>query len=365
MSDQEAHQEKMHAGAKRATQLEDLDIVKYTGSIKPDNTQLTVISFNDSEIIETRPDSSDELPILNDTYKTWINIHGLNQADVIKGIANKYALHQLVLEDILNVDQRSKADNYGNYLFIVVKNFFYNHTNNASKTEQISLILCKNLVITFQERPTGLFESIRELLRNNRGNIRSKSVDFLAYALIDVIIDRYFNIVDEISSNVDHIEETILNKTNSNKVLNRIYKQKRTLMNLRKIIWPIREMVNGLLRDDQNFFTHETILHLKDVYDHTVHLNESIESLRDVLAGMLDIYLSNLSNKLNIEIRTLTIVTMLFMPATLITGIFGMNFDTMPLLKNPDGFWDAITVMGGVAVFMILIFWRLQWLSNK
>lgn len=336
----------------------------YNGKVKLDTTNITLISYNQDEIVESRIDQLNELPSLNETYKTWINVHGLNDTSFISQIAKQYHLHHLVLEDILNVNQRSKVDNYGGYLFIVIKNYFYNSASNISKTEQISIILAKNLIITFQERPTGLFESIRDRLRHNRGNIRNRSIDFLAYALLDVIIDRYFNIVDEVSTTVEKIEESILVKS-SPKVLNRIYAQKKSLMNLRKVIWPIREMINGLLRDDQNFFAHETILHLKDVYDHTVHLNESIESLRDILAGILDIYLSNLSYKLNIEIRTLTIVTMLFMPATLITGIFGMNFDTMPLLKNPDGFLDAILAMCVVASCMLLVFWRLQWLNNK
>jgi len=297
-------------------------------------------------------------------YKLWVNVHGLHDANLIKEVGETFHLHPLVMEDILNTEQRPKVDRYGDYLFIVTRHFYYDAKLMVISSEQISMVLSRDFVLTFQERATGSFEPVRERLRVNRGHIREQGGDYLTYALLDIVVDRYFNVLEQMSDDSEALEETLLHKP-SNKMLRKIHLLKRASMDLRRAVWPLRETLNMLLRDDKEFFQPDTLLHLRDVYDHTVHFIESLEGIRDLLAGMMDIYLSSVSNRVNMEVRALTVVTMLFMPATLITGVFGMNFDVMPWLKDTDGFWWAIGMMLTVASSMGLLFWRRQWLSRR
>jgi magnesium transporter len=336
----------------------------HTGEVKTQQATVSVMQFSADHLNETLL-SKNDIDTLTDSAETftWINVHGLHDAELIQKIGARYNLHPLTLEDVLNPEQRPKVEHFDGYLFVVTRNFYYDTTRYSISSEQVSMILGKQVLITFQERSTGCFEPIRERLRNNRGHIREQGLDYLLYALIDIIVDRYFNVLELMSDDSEGVEAVLLRKP-SNAMLRRIHLLKRAAMDLRRAVWPLREMLNCILRDDHDYFSSNTILHLRDVYDHTVHFLESLEGLRDLLGGMMDIYLSSVSNRVNIEVRALTVVTMLFMPATLITGIFGMNFDVMPLLKVADGFWWTISAMLSVASIMGLIFWRRQWLSQ-
>jgi magnesium transporter len=234
----------------------------------------------------------------------------------------------------------------------------------AISSEQVSLILGHNFMLTFQERPTGSFDPVRERLRADKRHIRKAGADYLAYALLDVIVDRYFVVLEQLGDDCETLEEELLRKPEAT-MLKNIHKLKRETMELRRAVWPLREVVNALIRNESNFFRPGTLLYLRDVYDHTVHFIESLESLRDLLAGMLDVYLSSISNRVNMELRALTVVAMLFMPATLIAGVFGMNFKVMPWLSDPNGFWFAVGMMAGIACLMVLIFWHRQWLNRR
>lgn len=336
----------------------------HTGEVKAQQASMTMMQFNADHISETSLSQNDlETLQVSADMLTWINVHGLHNAELIQKIGTQFNVHPLTLEDVLNPEQRPKVEHFDGYLFIVTRNFYYDGTRYSISSEQVSMILGKHILITFQERATGCFEPIRERLRNNRGRIREQGLDYLSYALIDIIVDRYFNVLEQMSDDGEMIEEVLLRKP-TNAMLRRIHLLKRAAMDLRRAVWPLREMLNCVLRDDHDYFSPNTILHLRDVYDHTVHFIESLEGLRDLLGGMMDIYLSSVSNRVNMEVRALTVVTMLFMPATLITGIFGMNFDVMPLLKEVDGFWWTISAMLTVATIMSLIFWRRQWLSQ-
>ncbi|HEY8118154.1 MAG TPA: magnesium/cobalt transporter CorA [Methylophilaceae bacterium] len=324
-------------------------------------------------LIEYSVDSLEERTVAADTLskysqpagkKLWLNVHGLQDVQLIADIGQRFKLHPLVLEDILNTDQRPKVDSYGDYLYIVARCFHCDKTNNTFGSEQISLILGKDFVLTFQERPTGSFEPVRERLRHGRVHIREAGSDYLAYALLDVIVDRYFIALEQIGDDCEALEEILLSKPTTG-LLHEIHRLKRESMLLRHSVWPLREVLNTLIRNDQNFFEIGTLLFMRDVYDHTVHFIESLEAIRDMLAGMLDIYLSSISNRVNMEVRALTVVAMLFMPATLVAGIFGMNFHEMPLLADKDGFWWTIGTMASIAIVMGLIFWRREWLSRQ
>ncbi|MHB1358011.1 MAG: magnesium/cobalt transporter CorA [Rhodocyclaceae bacterium] len=294
--------------------------------------------------------------------KLWLNVHGLHEPEVMQEIGRRFNLHPLVLEDILNTDQRPKIEDYGDYLFLVARFFNYDAASLGTSSEQVSFVIGQNFVLTFQERPTGSFDPVREWLRQDKGRIRQLGVDYLAYTLLDTLVDRYFVVLEQIGERCEELEEGLIAKPDA-ALLSTLHQLKRETLTLRRAIWPLREVINTLLRNDSRFFTAETRLYLRDIYDHTVHLIESLEAIRDLIAGMLDIYLSSISNRVNQEVRALTVVAIIIMPATLISGIFGMNFHTMPLLDHPAGFMFAIGLMIGVAATLGAIFWRRRWLG--
>ena len=333
------------------------------GEVKTAQSAIDLFRYDSVQLSEHTANALAGLDLSTSVDGTlWLNIYGLHDAGLMAEIGSAFNLHPLVLEDILNTDQRPKLDSFDDYLFFVTRFFSYDKSTMQIGSEQVSMILGHNFVLTFQERPTGSFDPIRERLRTNKGHIRKAGADYLAYALLDVIVDRYFIVLEQIGDDCDTLEEELLRKPTST-VLQGIHKLKRETMELRRAVWPLREVVNSLIRNESDFFQHDTVLYLRDVYDHTVHFIESLESLRDLLAGMLDIYVSSISNRVNMEVRALTVVAMLFMPATLMAGIFGMNFKVMPLLQDADGFWIAMGMIATVDIIMGLIFWRRQWLS--
>jgi len=336
----------------------------HVGEIKTEHPIISVFEYNSSHLTERALTPADIATLKPDAdNKLWLNIHGLHDAELMKLVGAAFKLHPLVMEDILNTDQRPKVDTYDNYIYIVARCFHYDKNEMAINSEQISLVMGKHFVLTFQERPTGAFEPVRERMRAERAHIRELDSDYLAYALLDVVVDRYFIVLEDMGNDCETLEEQLLHKP-SNSLLHKIHQLKRASMELRRAVWPLREVINSLLRNDDARFSAGTILYLRDVYDHTVHFIESLEAIRDLLGGMLDIYLSSISNRVNMEVRALTVVAMLFMPATLIAGIFGMNFHFMPWLADQDGFWSALGLMAGIAISMGLIFWRRQWLSR-
>ena len=296
--------------------------------------------------------------------KLWLNIHGVHDVDLIKQIGAIFKLHPLVIEDILNTEQRPKIDEFNDYIFLETRNFYYDKTTMSANSEQISLVLGHHFLLTFQERSTGAFEPIRERLRASRAQIRELGVDYLAYCVLDSVVDRYFNVLEDVGEDSEELENLLLSHP-TNSELHNIHQLKHVSIELRRAVWPLREVLNSLIRNEKAFFNAATMPYLRDVYDHTVNFIESLESIRDTLSSMMDIYMASMSQRVNLELRALTVVTMLFMPATLITGIFGMNFDYMPWLKHKDGFYWALGLMFSIATIMLLIFWRRQWVSRS
>lgn len=337
----------------------------HLGEVRARETGLTLFRYDGERIVEQRSHALDELDLQpSTTEKLWLNVHGLHDAELMAQIGERFRLHPLVLEDILNTDQRPKVESYDDYLFLVARFFSYDRGTMQVASEQISIVLGHDFVLTFQEQPTGSFEPVRERLRANKGHLRAQGADYLAYSLLDIIVDRYFIVLEQIGDACEALEEELLRKPTTAS-LQGIHKLRREAMDLRRAVWPLREVVNSLTRNESGFFRQETLLYLRDVYDHTVHFIESLEAIRDLLSGLLDIYLSSLSNRVNMEVRALTVVAMLFMPATLIAGIFGMNFKVMPWLTDHQGFWFAIGLMFGIAGVMTMIFWRRQWIGRR
>ncbi|OIR17762.1 magnesium transport protein CorA [mine drainage metagenome] len=341
----------------------------HIGDIKLDSPIISMIEYDAVDLSE-RKLSNDELTMLKlDDYdstgkKLWLNIHGVHDAALIKKIGDLFHLHPLVQEDILNTEQRPKIDEFDAYVFLEARSFYYHEASMSVSSEQISLVLGRNFLLTFQERPTGIFEPIRERLRASRAHIRELGVDYLAYSLLDSIVDQYFKVLEEVSDASEALEELLLHSP-TNTELYSIHQLKHVSIELRRAVWPLREVINSLARNENDFFKPATMPYLRDVYDHTINFIESLESIRDSLSGMMDIYMASVSNRVNLEVRALTVVAMLFMPATLIAGIFGMNFHEMPWLADKDGFWWAMGLMVLIALVMVMIFWRRQWLGSK
>lgn len=296
--------------------------------------------------------------------RTWINVHGIHDPSVLAVVAKRFHLHPLVLEDIQNTEQRAKLDVYPDYLFLETKLFYYDAEQYSVSAEQISLVLTQDYLLSFQERPTGSFEPVRERLRHNQLPLRQSGVDYLCYALLDSLMERYFTVLEAMNEDAEQLEARILNHPSPEDLQN-IHRLKHVSIELRRAVYPLREVIHSLIRNEQGFFATQTVPYLRDLYDHTVHLIESLETIRDSLSGLMDIYMTSLSQRVNLEVRALTVVTMLFMPATLISGIFGMNFNHMPWLSEQQGFWWAISLMLTIAGGMLLLFWRRQWLSGR
>ena len=292
---------------------------------------------------------------------SWVNIDGIHDVQLIEKLGKHYGLHPLTLEDILHTGQRPKYEDFEKHLFIVLKMLSYNEDSQAVESEQVSLILGPNFVISFQERVGDVFEQIRERIRNAKGRIRKAEADYLAYALIDAIVDSYFAILERISEKIESVEEELVGDP-TEKTLHQIHSMKREMISLRKSIWPLREVVSGFQRSESSIMQEATGLYLRDVYDHTIQIIDTIESLRDMVSGMLDIYLSSISNKMNAVMKVLTIIATMFIPLTFVAGIYGMNFEHMPELKWKYGYAAVWCVMASMAVVMLIYFRRKKWL---
>ena len=337
----------------------------HIGEVKTEKPSITLLEYDSTGISEIRFDSIEESRnFTRSREKIWLNVYGLHDPAIMAEIGRRFRLHPLIQEDILNTQQRPKVDEFAEYLYLVARYFDYDAPARCLTSDQISIVLGRNFVLTFQERATGAFEPVRERLRAETGAMRAHGPDYLAYALIDTLVDRYFIMLDHLSDLAEELEESALTRPTPS-LLAEINRVKHEARSMRRAVWPLREVLNTLSRADNDFFTADTRLYLRDIYDHTVHVLESLETVRDLLADLLDIYLSSVSNRLNTEVRILTVLTTLFMPATLIAGIFGMNFHEMPLLADADGFWVAMGLMGGAAAFMAASFWRRNWLKTQ
>jgi len=263
---------------------------------------------------------------------SWINVDGIHDVEIIQKLGDCFKIHPLVLEDIVNTNQRPKIEEYDSYLFLVVKMLSIDEQTQELRIEQVSLILGSNYVISFQEQKGDVFTSVRERIRTDKGQIRRMGADYLAYSLIDAIIDNYFGILEGIAEEVEIIEQDVISDPKP-EILEQIYHLKQKMIHLRKSVWPLREVINSALRDDSALIKQGTKIFLRDVYDHTIQVIDTIETFRDMISGMLDIYMSSVSNKMNEVMKVLTIFAAIFIPLTFIAGIYGMNFVYMPELS--------------------------------
>ena len=334
----------------------------HVGEKKVEKVRIRLINYDEGNLEERELETVDECVTYKDKPTvTWINIDGLHDVDVIEKIGINFGLHPLVLEDIVNTGQRPKMEDFEDYIFIVTKMLFYDEEENQIKEEQFSLVLGQNYIITFQERVGDLFELVRDRLRKGKGRIRKRPPDYLAYALIDAIVDHYFIVLEKLGERVEALEEELITNP-SPKTLQTIHHMKRELIFLRKSVWPLRELIGGLERGESSLVDEKTTVFLRDVYDHTIQVIDMVETLRDMVSGMLDVYLSSVSNKMNEVMKVLTIIATIFIPLTFIAGIYGMNFEFMPELKWHWAYPMVWVIIIAIGITMLLYFRRKKWL---
>ncbi len=324
--------------------------------------RITIIDYDKTQFQKKEAKRVEEcFPFKDKPTVTWINIDGIHQVDIIEKIGNHFNIHPLVLEDIVNTGQRPKMEDFVDYIFIVLKMLYYDEKANETKAEQISLILGSNFVVSFQESKGDVFDPIRDRIRSDRGRVRKMGADYLAYALIDAIVDNYFTILEKLGEKIEGIEDELVTNPAS-ETLQTIHSLKKEMIILRKSVWPLREVISRLERWESPLIKKSLEIYLRDVYDHTIQVIDAIETFRDMLSGMLDIYLSSVSNRMNEVMKVLTIIATIFIPLTLIAGIYGMNFRYMPELESRWSYPIVYLIMFAVGVLMVIYFRRKKWL---
>ncbi len=334
----------------------------HVGETRTDRTELAVFDYDATSLREVASESVEGcLRAKQAPTVTWVNVDGLSDTTVVERIGRGFGVHPLALEDVLNTETRAKFEPYDDHLFVVVKMLSWDEAGETILAEQVSFVLGAGFVLTFQERGGDVFDPVRERLRSDRGRLRRMGADYLLYRLLDAAVDNYFLILEKLDDRIEALEEEVT-ESPTTATLQRIHRLKREMIFLRRAVWPLREMTGGLARTESALVGHETRLFLRDSYDHTVQVVETVETFRDLLAGMLDVYLSNVNNRLNAVMKVLTMIATIFIPLTFIAGVYGMNFERMPELHWVYGYPFALGVMATVGVGMYVYFRRKRWL---
>lgn len=333
----------------------------YTGDREAQQTEIQVFDYDPEGLRELQAASFAECARMRQQASTtWINVVGLQRIELVEQLGAVFDIHPLVLEDLLNTHQRPKLEDYTEYLFVVVQMLVYDESAREIQTEQVGLILGTGFVISFQEKPGDVFDGVRERLRHGRGRIRKRGPDYLLYALLDSIVDHYFVVLEKLDERIEQMEEHLADDP-STQALRDIHHLKREVIHLRKTVWPLRDVIGNLERDEHSLVQRETRLFLRDVYDHALRVAESVETFRDLLSSMLDLYMSTVSNRMNAVMKVLTTIATIFIPLTFIAGIYGMNFDYMPELRQRWGYPIAVGGMLLIAGVMVWLFKRRKW----
>jgi len=335
----------------------------HIGTEKVGKSRIRILDYDEQGVREKNDALLNECVPFRDTDSvTWIDIEGLQDIKLLDSLGSCYGLHPLILEDILNTDQRPKSDDMESYIYIVLKMLDVDPASLEIISEQVSIVFGRNYVISLQEGREGdLFEPLRERIRSGRGRIRKMGPDYLAYSLLDTIIDHYFLILEKFAERIESLEEHLVNDPKP-EILHEIHRMKREMIFLRKSAWPLRELIYGLEKSDSDLIRPATKIFLRDIYDHAVHIIDSIETYREMLSSMLDIYLSSVSNRMNQVMKVLTIIATIFMPLTFLAGVYGMNFKYMPEIGWRWGYPLVLLIMFGVAGVMIYLFKKKNWL---
>jgi magnesium transporter len=332
-----------------------------------------VIEYDRDHLVERDVTDLAELANhLDNRMVTWINIDGLGDVDALTLLGEKFKLHPLALEDVLNTGQRPKIEHTGDYVFVVAQ-MVYQDRDRTICGEQVSLFFGKNFLITVQEEGTyDVFDPVRERIRTGRGTIRKAKADYLAYALLDSIIDHYYPVLEAVGADIEELEDELLNKP-SREMMHSLHDYKRSLTQMRRFVWPLRDVVNGMLHEPSGYITPPTKVFLRDCYDHTVQLMDLVESYKELTTSLMELYHSSVGLRTNEVMRVLTVITSIFIPLTFIVGVYGMNFapetadgtklpSNMPELYYPNGYVTVMGVMAAIAVIQLILFRKMKWL---
>ncbi len=334
--------------------------VIYYGEDHKEKVKITLIEYNETEVVEKDFYDLDEcMNHINPILVKWINVDGIHKVDLIERIGKQFNIHPLTLEDIVNTSQRAKFEDFDNYVVSMMKMIYY---DTELRSEQLSVVLMEGMVISFQEVHGGdAFDMIRNRIRTGKGRIRKMGADYLAYALIDAVVDCYFGILEKIGDKIELLEDDLISNP-TKETMQQLHFMKREMIFVRKAVWPMRELINNLERSETELIKPSTDIYLRDVHDHTVRVIDTVETYRDLLSGMMDIYLSSVSNKMNEIMKVLTIITTIFVPVTFIAGVYGMNFKYMPELESAWGYIIVWLVMLAIIGSLLIYFRKRKWL---
>lgn len=334
--------------------------VVYSGDARSEKVKITLMEYNEKEFIEKEFYDVDECFLhVKENMVKWLNVDGIHDTSLVEKIGNMFNIHPLTLEDIVTPGQRAKFEDYDHYLFAVMKMLC---PDNEIHSEQLSIILTGSTVISFQEAEGGdAFDIIRLRLRQGKGRVRKMSADYLMYCLVDSVIDFYFAVLEKIGDAVEDMEEAVV-KNPGKKLLTDIHRKKREVIFLRKSVWPMRDLVHNFERCENKVIKKTTRIFLRDAYDHSIRVIDAVETYRDLLSGMMDLYLSTVSNRMNQIIKLLTIITTIFIPLSFVAGIYGMNFDYMPELHWRYGYFIILALLFAIGIGMLFYFKRRKWL---
>jgi magnesium transporter len=334
----------------------------FTGERKMEQVEFTVIHYNESNVEELFPKHIDEVVQLIDTSQDtlWINIDGIHDEEIIEIICSKLLVHKLTMEDLLSVGQRPKLDEHSEYIHTVIKMFMMDDEE-AIFDEQISFILHKNILISFQEKNGDVFDGVRKRIHEGKGFIRKKRSDYLLYALIDSVVDHYFVILEALGERIEAIEMELLENP-SKETLNKLHKVRRETLELRRSVYPLREVISKFEKIDESILHPDVRVFIRDLYDHTIQVIDTIEVMRESALALLDLYMNSVSNKMNEIMKVLTIMASIFIPLTFVAGVYGMNFDNMPELHWNYSYFVVWGVMILMVIGMLIYFKRKKWL---
>ena len=332
----------------------------HIGETRTDSVTVTRFNYAGTHCDEQVVTDMETLRPPVDETVSWVNVGGVHKVEVLERFGKHFGLHPLLLEDIANTDQRPKLDDYETYLFLVMKMLMTSDRGDIL-VEQVSFVLGRNYVLSFQENGTDVFGAVRDRLKGGKGRLRQNGSDYLMYALIDAVVDQYFTVLEMLGERIESLQERVIADPKP-ETLQDIHELKRQLLFVRRAVWPLREAMNNLSRSECPFLHEPMKLFFRDVYDHVVQIVDTIETLREMVSASLDIYLSSVSYRLNAVMRVLTVITTIFMPLSFIAGIYGMNFEHMPALKWAWGYPMALGIMGIVAAIMLIGFRLKNWL---
>ncbi len=336
--------------------------MEYVGRREAHPTTLALIDYGPDHCQAKKLERVDPIvPYIASDTITWLDVCGLHNEPVLSRIGREFGIHPLIMEDVLNTTQRPKAEMSDSMVFIVLRMIHLEEKTGRQVVEQVSMIFGKNYVITFQELPGDVLDGLRERIRSGKGRLRASGADYLAYAIMDSVVDHYFLVLEHIGEQIETLEARVLERPDK-ELVGQIHQVRRDLISLRRATWPLREEIGVLLRQEHPLIDRETLPYLRDLYDHTIRVIETVESHREMASALLDIHLSSTSNRMNEVMKTLTVIATIFIPLTFLAGIYGMNFEYMPELGNRwayPAFWGICVFVG---ISMLTIFRRKKWL---